>query len=195
VISVIIGIAGTGFIGLGVAKIVFPQKFSPPKAEQEQVACTDDRVLMGPMFTRGGFQAWYFVCFADTIVAVPQGMWFAITSSASGAGLHFGLVGGAIEGALQGSRQAHESNAVVKLKGDEKSALVAAKGNVVYSTSDIVSIEVKRRLMTHPEVIITCRDKTRTVYGITVPAAIEKVKQALAVLYPNLCISAEPATK
>ena len=195
VISAIMGIAGTGFIVLGLAKMIFPHKFARPKAEPEQAPGMDDRIVIGPLFTRGGFQAWYFVCFADTIVAVPQGLWFAVTSSASGAGFHFGLVGGAIEGALGGSRQAHESKAIVKLKADPKSALLAKGSNVVYSTSDIVSIEVKRRLMTHPEVIVICRDQKRRVYGVTAPDACEKIKQTLAALYPNLCPSAEPASK
>lgn len=194
-ISAIIGIAGSGFIALGLAKTIFPYRFSRPKAEQEQAPGGDDRVVMGPLFNRGGFQAWYFVCFADTIVAVPQGFWFAIRSSASGAGLHFGLVGGAIEGVLQGSRQRHESGAVAKLKADPKSDLLTARGNVIYPTSDIVSIEVKRRLMTNPEVIITCRDWKRRVYGVTVPDACENIKRAVAAIYPDLYLSAEPASR
>jgi hypothetical protein len=146
----------------------------------------EDRVVMGPFFNRGGFQAWFFVCFEDVIVAIPQGFWYAIKSAATGgAMMHFGAIGGLVQGLADASTKAHEDKRVTKLRKESKADLLGATGNVVYPVPDIASIQVKLAIGS-PEVIITPKGKKRCVYGVTKPADFDGAKKVLTTLYPNL---------
>jgi hypothetical protein len=157
----------------------------------------DDRVVIGPLFTAGGFQSWFFICFEDVIVATPQGFWFSIASFMSGTGLgvHFGAVGGLIGALAQGSGKTQESKRITKLREDPKDALLSAKGNVVYRTAEIASLELKRVTIGSPELIVTTHAGKRKVYGVIAARAFDDVTQAIQAVYPKLFVAPPPKKK
>jgi hypothetical protein len=96
------------------------------------------RSIVGPFFTRGGSQSWYFVCFSENIYAIPQGFWFALK-----AGMGSVPAFGFIQALLADSARRQADSVTTQLMSDSEKALQARPGSVRYPVTDIARFQTK----------------------------------------------------
>jgi hypothetical protein len=119
-------------------------------------------IVTGPFFTHAGFKAWFLVCFPQSIVAVPMGFWFSLTSNKAMAPFLGGAVGAAI-GNSGGSRHA---DAVRRLSASTENSLRGDTRNVVYPLSHLASITYKAKRLSSSEIVVAARSGAKRVFGI-----------------------------
>jgi hypothetical protein len=139
-----------------------------------------ESVVIGPMLTAFGFRSWYWACRPSGVVAVPAGLWVAVTASMPGA--YGGLVGALAEmpGHVKGNKL------TARLFAATDAELAAMPGAVVYKTEDIESIACKRLALGTPDFIVTTKDGRRQKYGLANPLNFDAVENALRGCYGDL---------
>jgi hypothetical protein len=160
------------------------------KAELQTVAvpaATPDavsgRVVVGPVFTSGGFKSWHLVCLPDVLVAVPQGALDGIlTGSVPTSGM-MGLLGMVM--AAKGKKAAQ--TAVDAIQQMTEGTLRSDPRHVLCSLSELRSISFKRPTFSNPEIRIDSLVRGLTVYGVTNIGAFPEFSKLLQGAYPSIC--------
>jgi hypothetical protein len=97
------------------------------------------RSVVGPLFTRGGTQSWYLVCFSERVYAIPQGSWFALKVGMGAVPHPFGL----IFSLFADSARRQAESIISQLMSDSEAALQGRPGSVRYAVSDIARFQTK----------------------------------------------------
>lgn len=143
---------------------------------------TSARAVIGPLFTRAGFQSWFFVCLPRSIVAVPMGFWFALTANKDAAA----FVGGAVGGAFAAASEDAGRKRIGRLMATPERQLASEPGSLVYAIGDLASVTFKKRVLSSSEIIVTTRRGERRVFGIMNAAEVSSVVEALVSRYGSL---------
>lgn len=138
-----------------------------------------ERAVVGPLFTHAGFQSWFLVCLPERIVAVPKGLWFAITGNKAAALFVRGAVGSAMENAGEAAHVKH----VAQLAQLSDTALIAGKGHVCFKANELSAIHYKKKALTSSEIILQRRDGTKVTFGIMNAIDQPAIVKALADRY------------
>jgi hypothetical protein len=140
-----------------------------------------ENVVIGPMLTAFGFKSWYWVCRPSQLVAVPGGLWVAVSASMPGA--YGGLIGGLVE--MPGRAKGNKLTERLRSATDEE--LAAMSGAIVYKTADLASITCKKVVIgTNPDMIVATKDDRRLKYGLANPRDFDAVVNALREVYGDL---------
>lgn len=153
-------------------------------------ALSQNRAVFGPASTQGGFQFWYLACLPDRIIAVRQGIgaFFLLSFAYGEIKMHFGLLGLLVGYLVKGPVKNFHQKTEMHLRSLQPSEL-QAKGNVVYSVSQLKSItcqNVKRAFSVfQPKITIEMASGKRQTYLIPT-SEFESASRQLQQLYPHL---------
>jgi len=141
-----------------------------------------DRAIIGPLFTASGFRSWLLVCQPNEIVAVPMGLWFAITANKAATLSVGGAIGGGLAAAGKSSLQKKVSH-LQQIPDDELSAI---KGIITYRTDELSAIVYKRKRIGSSELIFVRRDGLKKLFGIMNAADQTDIVDELSRRYGDL---------
>jgi len=147
--------------------------------------------LVGPVSTQGGFQYWYLVCMADTIVAVRQGIaaFFMFGLSNGAIPPVFGLIGGLLTYLVQGKSKKYRQQTEASLLRMRKATL-QTKPNVTYQLEQVKSISFKDVKnggnLILPDIILEMMNGSKQKYAIQ-KGDFDKARAVLEQRYPHLC--------
>jgi hypothetical protein len=159
-------------------------ELAPPVVAQPADAKT---TVMGPLITSSGFKFWYFVCDAESIIAVPQpfmdGFLLSMQQNAYAA-LMFGLIGGA----LSAWGKSKHDKLVAELQGRPNRLKYAP--NQSFRISQLRSIQAKTSLkgaggLGTSDIILERSNGMKMAFG-SQPAPFRQYSEQLKQLYPAI---------
>jgi hypothetical protein len=150
------------------------------------------RIVLGPLFTQGGFQYWYLACFSDCMVAIRQGIGaFFVLGMANDDGVTypalFGLTGVLVNHLLKPKARAYRLRAEAMVQTSPTSQL-RAKPNVVYEVAQLKAVQCKAKKgapLILPELILETKSGGKQKFDVR-PDEFKKACEQLKLLYPNL---------
>jgi hypothetical protein len=149
-------------------------------------------VVIGPIFTQGGFQYWYLACFPDCIVALRQGigavfvLGMANDDGVTMRGL-FGLAGILVNHFFIPKARAYRLRVEAVLRNTPTSRL-RSKPNVVYEVTELRAIKCvakKGAPLILPELILETKNGSKQLFGVR-PAEFKRACEYLKQMYPGL---------
>jgi hypothetical protein len=137
------------------------------------------RTVVGPLFSHGGFQSWYWVCTSTELVAVPMGLWHALRANRT-ATL---FLGSTVAGVTGVSAKQARPGVSARLARLPEVKLRGGKGHLHWTLNHIAAIRFARKASSSAELTIVARDGERRAFGIMNVGDQSAIVDALRLIY------------